>query len=103
MKQEDEISLSLINSLSIDEKTVGKIHLEFQIYENDICGRSLEEAIMNCNRDLYLKSESLSEDDIEFNGKSKTTFALDLLMKNNDYNIPQYIANGLNWLSNQKR
>ena len=58
---------------------------------------------MNCNRDLYLKSESLSEDDIEFNGKSKTTFALDLLMKNNDYNIPQYIANGLNWLSNQKR
>lgn len=103
LKQEDEISLSLINSLSIDEKTVGKIHLEFQIYENDICGRSLEEAIMNCNRDLYLKSESLSEDDIEFNGKSKTTFALDLLMKNNDYNIPQYIANGLNWLSNQKR
>ncbi len=102
MKQTDEITLTSIKSLTIEEKTDKKIHLEFQSCENGICGRSLEEAIINCNRTLYQKSESLSEKDIEFNGKSKTTFALDLLMKNNNYNVPQYIANGLKWLSEQK-
>ena len=42
------------------------------------------------------------ESDLDFNSSDnkKTEFALDLLMKD-DYNIPQYIRNGLEWLSSK--
>ena len=39
---------------------------------------------------------------IEFSGKSKTDFALDLVYECDDYTIPAYIKSGLKWLNEQK-
>ena len=39
---------------------------------------------------------------IEFTGKSKTDFALDLLCECPNYCVPNYIESGLKWLNNQK-
>lgn len=46
--------------------------------------------------------KTAKESDLDFNSSDnkKTEFALDLLMKD-DYNIPQYIRNGLEWLSSK--
>ena len=97
-----DIKIEDLISLSDLDKTIKKCHLEFQIKENGICGRSLEEAIMNVNRSLYGIGVSPTEKDLEFRGKSKTDFALDIIWNNKDYEIPQYIKKGLMWLNEEK-
>ena len=97
-----KIPLAEIIALSPEQKTYGKCHIEFQTEENGLCGRSLEEAIMNVNRSYYELSEPVKEESLEFNGKSKTDFALNLICEKPDYEIPKYIKNGLIWLNNQK-
>ena len=97
-----KVSITEITSMTADEKTRGKCHLEFQTKEQGLCGHSLEEAIRNVNRAHYGLGDSITEDDIEFSGKSKTDFALDLVYKCDDYIIPTYIISGLKWLNNQK-
>ncbi len=87
--------------LSFDQKTLNKVHIEFQTTENGICGRSLEESIINVNRSLFGIGNSVDEDKIEFKGKSKTEFALNLIIEVDEYNIPEYIENGLRWLNAQ--
>ncbi len=96
------ISLSEIIALTSEQKTQGKCHLEFQTKENNLCGRSLEEAIKNVNRGFYGLSDMATEEDLEFDGKSKTDFALNLICDNSNYEIPKYIKDGLVWLNNQK-
>lgn len=96
------ISLADIIAMTDEEKTLGKCHIEYQTMENGICGRSLEEAIMNVNRSHYRLVEPVVEEDLEFTEKSKTDFALNLICDNPDYSIPQYIKNGLVWLNNQR-
>lgn len=97
-----KIALVDILTLSSDLKTFNKCHIEFQMTENGLCGRSLEEAIINVNRTYYNVSGAITDDDLEFKEKSKTDFALNLICDNPDYTIPQYIKNGLVWLNNQK-
>ena len=97
-----KIDLADIISMSSDDKTRGKCHIEFQAKENELCGHSLEEAIRNVNRSHYGLSDSPTEDDLEFSGKCKTDFALKLIYECTDYNIPTYIRSGLIWLNNQK-
>lgn len=97
-----KIEFSDITSLAEDKKTLGRIHIEYQTSENGLCGRSLEEAIKNVNRDYYKLKESPSEEDLEFNDKSKTEFALALIIGNAEYIVPSYIQNGLNWLNKQE-
>lgn len=97
-----KINLADIISMSSDDKTRGKCHIEFQTKENELCGHSLEEAIRNVNRSHYGLSDSPTEDDLEFSGKCKTDFALKLIYECTDYNIPAYIKSGLIWLNNQK-
>lgn len=97
-----KIPLAEIIALSPEQKTYGKCHIEFQTEENGLCGRSLEEAIMNVNRSYYELSDPVKEESLEFKGKSKTDFALNLICEKPDYEIPQYIKNGLVWLNNQK-
>lgn len=99
---ESQINLQDVVALTTSQKTLGKCHLEFQVSENGLCGRSLEEAMRNVNREYYLLSSSASEQTIEFTGKSKTDFALDLIYNNPDYEIPKYIRDGLIWLNEQK-
>lgn len=86
-----KIDLTVITSMSPDDKTRGKCHIEFQTAENGLCGHSLEEAVRNVNRKHYDLGDSTSEEDLEFKGKSKTDFALDLICECADYCVPVYI------------
>ena len=97
-----KISLADIIAVTDAEKTLGKCHIEYQTQENGICGRSLEEAIMNVNRNHYGLVNTVTEEDLEFTEKSKTDFALNLIYNNPAYSIPQYIKNGLIWLNDQR-
>lgn len=95
------VTLSDIIDLTHEQKTQGKCHIEFQVREYGLCGRSLEEAIKNVNRTYYGLSDSIEEKDLEFSEKSKTDFALNLICGYSDYNIPKYIKDGLTWLNEQ--
>ena len=97
-----KIELTEIISMTDDNKTIGKCHIEFLTSEAGLCGHSLEEAIRNVNRSHYNLDENATEADLEFDGKSKTDFALDLIYGCTDYAIPSYIKAGLIWLNNQK-
>lgn len=97
-----KIELTEIISMTDDNKTIGKCHIEFQTSEEGLCGHSLEEAIRNVNRSHYNLDENATEADLEFNGKSKTDFALNLIYECTDYAIPSYIKAGLIWLNDQK-
>lgn len=97
-----KIELAEIITLSADQKTLGKCHVEFQVKEDGLCGRSLEEAIQNVNRVHYGLSGSVTEGNLKFTDKSKTDFALNLICEKPDYVIPKYIMNGLVWLNDQK-
>lgn len=96
-----EIKLTEITSMSSTKKTIGKCHIEFQTEEHGLCGHSLEEAIRNINRERYKLSKDITEENLEFTGKCKTDFALDLIYKEDDYTIPAYIKSGLVWLNDQ--
>lgn len=97
-----KIDLAEIIALSSDQKTLGKCHVEFQTNENGLCGRSLEESIKNVNRTHYGLADPVTEEKLEFNEKSKTDFALNLVCENPNYEIPQYIKDGLVWLNGQQ-
>lgn len=97
-----KIDLTEITSMTTDNKTRGKCHIEFQTTEKGLCGHSLEEAIRNVNRTHYDLGDSISEEDLEFKGKSKTDFAFDLIYECSDYCVPEYIKLGLTWLNNQR-
>ena len=96
-----KIDLSDVIALTCEEKTIEKCHVEFQVKENGLCGRSLEEAIKNVNRTHYELKGSITEEDLEFTDKSKTDFALNLVYNNPEYIIPKYIKDGLIWLNEQ--
>lgn len=103
--QEDDktkIDLTEITSMTSNEKTRNKCHIEFQTEEAGLCGRSLEESIRNVNRAYYELGDRITEADLKFTGKSKPDFALDLVYECGDYVIPAYIKAGLVWLNDQR-
>lgn len=91
----DVISLSE----STKDKTEKNCHIEFQTLEKGLCGRSLEESILNVNRSQLLLKENIQEEDLDFK-KKKTEFALELIGRE-DYVVPEYIQLGLKWLNEQ--
>ena len=97
-----QIALTNITSMSPADKTRCRCHIEFQTTENGLCGHSLEEAIRNVNRTYYGLGDTPTEDDLEFSGKKKTDFALNLICECEDYAVPAYIKNGLVWLNDQQ-
>ena len=97
-----KIDLTEITSMTTANKTRGKCHIVFQTAERGLCGHSLEEAIRNVNRTHYDLGDSISEEDLEFKGKSKTDFALDLICECSGYCVPDYIKSGLKWLNDQR-
>lgn len=102
IESEEIVPLESITSLSNSEKTIGKIHIEFQSKEQGFIAPSLEEAIRNVNRSFYGLDENIQEEeDLLFKEKSKTNFALKLIYENPNYEIPEYIRNGLLWLSEE--
>ena len=97
-----QIALTDITSMSPADNTRCRCHIEFQTTENGLCGHSLEEAIRNVNRTYYGLGDTPTEDDLEFSGKKKTDFALNLICECEDYAVPAYIKNGLVWLNDQQ-
>ena len=97
-----QIALTDITSMSPADKTRCRCHIEFQTTENGLCGHSLEEAIRNVNRTYYGLGDTPTEDDLEFSGKKKTDFALNLICECEDYAVPADIKNGLVWLNDQQ-
>lgn len=97
-----QIDLADIIAMTPSEKTRGKCHIEFQTTENGLCGHSLEEAIRNVNRSHYDLGDAINERNLEFKGKSKTDFALELIYECSNYCIPDYIKTGLVWLNSQR-
>ena len=97
-----QIALTDITSMSPADKTRCRCHIEFQTTENGLCGHSLEDAIRNVNRTYYGLGDTPTEDDLEFSGKKKTDFALNLICECEDYAVPAYIKNGLVWLNDQQ-
>ncbi len=102
IKNTDEYKLNSILLLTNEERTIRKCHLEFQTKENGAYSKSLEEAIRNANRAHYDIDNNANEEALEFKGKSKTEFALDLISNYSDYTVPEYIKLGLVWLNNVK-
>lgn len=105
-KSETEYTFNDIKSLNDTDKSCENIHLEYQIEENGLCGRSLEEAIKNANRQLFSINDNPKESDIDYNPSkdgSKTDFAMNLIFEENkqNYSVPKYIENGLIWLNRQ--
>lgn len=100
------VPIDKIIELSTDEekKTNSYIHIEFQKEQNGYHPRSLEDAIINCNRTMFEKSEA-DEIDFEEMGREKTDFAIDLLVKPEyeEYEVPSYIHDGLVWLNSQSK
>lgn len=99
--ENDAISLPDVIALTSEQKTIEKCHVEFQVKENGLCGRSLEEAIKNVNRIHYNLTGAITEADLKFAEKSKTDFALNLVCDNPEYVVPKYIKDGLVWLNEQ--
>ena len=99
IKKGKDLTISDVTGLDKKKKTIKNKHIEYQTFENELCGRSLEEAIKNSNRTEYKVKR---EGDLEFdsNNEKKTDFAIELLMKEK-YTVPQYIKDGLIWLSKQ--
>ena len=100
------VTLEIVNELAGDpaKRTEKLRHLVFQKEENGFYPRSLEEAIINCNRNMFGKTATEMLDFMD-EGEKKTDFALKLLTDSNfiDYQLPLYILDGLVWLNRQSR
>lgn len=100
------ISLEKIYELADNDvkKVNGLKRIEFQMEENGFHPRSLEEAIINANRDLFNKDNN-EVIDFSKEHEKKTDFAIKLLYdpKFSDYKVPSYIQEGLAWLCSVSR
>lgn len=104
INEDTTVQIGQILGMTEEQHIDGYRHLEFQKKENDFHPRSLEDAIMNCNRDLFHISDG-ENPDFGSESEKKTDFALKLLMESDfiSYHVPSYIRDGLIWLNNQSR
>lgn len=85
------------------EKTTGMRRIAFQIPEaqGGPCGRSFEDAFILANPARF----PLGDGDhalaayVLANDQKKSTFALEHAIEHTEWNVPQYIAEGLRWLA----
>ena len=100
------VSIEKVLELAGDDgkRVNGLRRIEFQKKEGTFHPRSLEEAIINVNRELFEKSSDEKIDFAEEDTK-KTDFAVSLLYdpKYSKYEIPSYIKEGLTWLCSVSR
>lgn len=100
------ISLDCVLELANDDekRTNGTRRIEFQKQEGAFHPRSLEEAIINVNREMFGRS---ADEIIDFSesDEKKTDFAINLLFdpRYENYQIPSYIKDGLVWLGRTSR
>lgn len=99
----------------------GNLMITYQTMENNYCASSFEDSFINCNKTWLLgtaeefsalkKIKKFEEDAIKFyeqvknliKDNGKTIFATDILFNSDEgfsqWNIPQYIEEGLTWLN----
>ena len=110
----DKLNIPLSTSVKIENVyklledgllTNGFRHIEMQKEEYGYHARSLEEAIMNVNRELFGIVSTDNSFTFDSEKQKKTDFSLQLLTHNDfsSYKIPSYIIDGLIWLNNQDR
>jgi putative ATP-dependent endonuclease of OLD family len=93
------------------EKTVGFLHLEYQVPEvvGMSCGRTFEDALMLANPKLFGLTGKDSKDQEEEiwkkmeGGIDKVEFALYHAINTTDWIVPRYIQDGLCWLGELHR
>ena len=98
------VRIEQILGMNEEQHSLGCRHLEFQKEENGFHPRSLEDSIINCNRQLFNIAEG-EPPNFDETGDKKTDFALRLLVENEyrSYQLPSYIRDGLVWLNKQTR
>lgn len=98
------VSISHIIGLTEEQRTDRFRHIEFETEEKGFHPRSLEDSIINCNRELFGLDNDVIPD-FSGMGYKKTDFALKLLVEEpyTNYQVPAYIRNGLVWLNKQSR
>lgn len=99
----DDVSPEALLGKTASEKTTGIRRVAFQIPEaqGGPCGRSFEDAFILANParfqlgdgDHAVAAYALAGD------QKKSTFALEHAIEHTDWNVPQYIAEGLRWLA----
>jgi hypothetical protein len=101
-----QISPSQLIKKTPSEKTVGFVHIEYQVPEGEglPCGRTFEDAFMLANPKLFGLTGKDSKDQEEEvwkrmeDGIDKVGFALDHAINTIDWIVPRYIQDGLCWL-----
>lgn len=120
-KCKDNLTVKYLQELAVEKKVFMNIRVAYQIPENEKypAGRSFEEAFIKANLPIIIaeknnfesnikskikdidNQEKLVEDSYEIsNSIDKTDFAFDILMLE-DWSIPKYIKEGLEWLNQQ--
>lgn len=115
------LTVKYLQELAAEKKVFKNIRVSYQIPENEKypAGRSFEEAFIKANLPIVIteknnfesnikskikdidNQEKLVEDSYEIsNSIDKTDFAFDILMLE-DWSIPKYIKEGLEWLNQQ--
>jgi energy-coupling factor transporter ATP-binding protein EcfA2 len=99
----EDVSPEALLGKTAAEKTIGIRRIAFQIPEaqGGPCGRSFEDAFILANParfplgdgDLALAAYALASD------QKKSAFALEHAIEHTEWNVPQYIAEGLRWLA----
>ncbi len=91
------------------DKVKGELRIAFQVPEDGqlLCGRSFEDAFILANQDKFDVPEG--DDGVKSTfvwdyaqDLDKTDFALEYGVDKDDWNVPRYINEGLNWLFEQK-
>jgi len=103
-----EESISIEDLLKNDEraKTINQRRIAYQLPESDDgpCGRTLEDAFIFANPDVFeiendTKEEQISSAERILRKQKKTEFALKYAVDKTDWKVPRYIAEGLRWLA----
>lgn len=99
----DDVSPAELLAKTSEDKIANGRRLAFQIPEvaGGACGRSFEDAFILANPALFVLGEgdkAALAYDLAANQK-KSTFALEHAIETTEWNVPRYIAEGLQWLA----
>ncbi|MHB8503630.1 MAG: ATP-dependent nuclease [Candidatus Acidiferrales bacterium] len=101
-----QISPGQLIQKTASDKTSGVRRLAYEVPETGAgsCGRSFEGAFMLANPNLFGLNGTQEEQEIEVwektrNGLNKMRFALDHAIEKTNWEVPRYLAEGLEWLA----
>ena len=106
---EDDHALATLTQRSAEEKISGGRRLAYEISEtaNGPCGRTFEDAFMLANQTLFALTATTAND-LEkqarerASGEKKSAFALKYAIEVQEWKVPRYIHEGLQWLAGKQ-